>query len=460
MGEVLRRLTASIRVRATLGALVVVAVVLAAAAVALVLLQRDALRSGAADTAAARAAQISGQVTAAGPPATLVGESEDDKDYDEDDEEDPEPDDVVSQIYAGDRLVVSSQPGVMVPSHRGIVELAGADHRYAVATVDTDWQGTEYTVVVAVSLEDADESVAALVPLLAVGGPLVLLVVGGVIWLVIGRALAPVERMRREVAAVSDSSLDRRVDQPASRDEIHRLAVTMNAMLDRLESSRDRQRRFVSDASHELRSPITTLRQTGEVARTYPDAIDRAELADTVVAESLRLQRLVDQLLLLTRADEGRAGPTRGDVDLDDLLLADAARLARERPDLAVDTGAVAATRIWGDRPALEHVVRNLTDNAARHARTRVTYSASESDGRVRVAVCDDGAGVPDQDRDRIFERFVRLDEARARDDGGSGLGLAIVREIVDSHGGNVRVEDADGGGARFVIELAAHGPD
>lgn len=451
MASALHRVTASIRVRATLGALAVVAVVLVVAAIALVLLQRDALRDGAADTAAARAAQIAGQVTAAGPPATLRGEADDD----EDDETDAEPEDVVSQVHAGDRIVVSSQPGVRLPARRGIVDLPGADHRYTIAVIDTEWQDTDYTVVTAVSLEDADDSVATLIPLLATGGPVVLLLVGGVIWLVIGRSLAPVERMRREVASVSGNSLDRRVDPPGSRDEIHWLAVTMNKMLDRLETSRDRQRRFVSDASHELRSPITTLRQTGEVAQAYPDAIDRDELADTVVSESLRLQRLVDQLLLLTRADEGRATATGDDVDLDDLLLADAARLTRERPDLTVDSSRVEATRIQGDRTALDHVFRNLTDNAARHARTRVSFGATESGGFARVTVSDDGAGVPAPDRERIFERFVRLDEARARDDGGSGLGLAIVREIIVAHGGTVRVED---GGASFVIELPSGG--
>jgi signal transduction histidine kinase len=198
----------------------------------------------------------------------------------------------------------------------------------------------------------------------------------------------------------------------------------MNQMLGRLERSRERQQQFVADASHELRSPLAGIRQTAEVARAHPGALPEGELAEAVLEESGRLQRLVEQLLLLTRADEGVVARTQQDVDLDDLALAEARRVVR--PGLAVDTTRVAAGRVRGDRTALAQVVRNLLDNAARHAERRVAVTVREDGGVVELVVEDDGAGIPEDQRRRVFERFVRLDEARARDTGGSGLGLAI----------------------------------
>ena len=183
------------------------------------------------------------------------------------------------------------------------------------------------------SLEDVEDSTAALVLPLVIGLPLVLLLVGGTTWMVATRALAPVERIRREVEQITGDRLDRRVPEPPSRDEIHRLARTMNQMLGRLQDSRDRQQQFVSDASHELRSPLASIRQTAEVARTHPGALPEGELADAVLEESARMQRLVEQLLLLTRADEGAITQAHHDVDLDDLALAVARRV--RRPGLA-----------------------------------------------------------------------------------------------------------------------------
>jgi signal transduction histidine kinase len=459
---VLARLSASVRVRATAGAVVVVGVVLTVAAVSLVLAQRESLRDGAEAAAEARATQVAEQVAASGPPEALLADADDAEEDDGD--TDAEPEDVVLEIRDDDRVVVASQPEVPLPDEDdGVVTLPGGDHDYVLADAESEWAGREYTVVVAVSLEDADESTSALVPLLIVGTPLVLLLVGAITWLVIGRALAPVERMRREVASITDDRLDRRVDVPPSGDEVHRLGGTMNAMLARLQAARDRQRRFVSDASHELRSPIATLRQSGEVAQRHPDAFERGELADTVVAESLRLQRLVDQLLVLTRVDEGRTVGDAREVDLDDLVLAEAARTRRERTGLEVDTSRVGPARVLGDPLALAQIVRNLVDNAARHAHSTVGMGLVEEAGRVRLEVADDGAGIPPGDRDRVFERFVRLDEARARDGGGSGLGLAIVRELVAAHHGTVAVVDTPSGGALFVVGLPvapATGPE
>ena len=240
--------------------------------------------------------------------------------------------------------------------------------------------------------------------------------------------------------------------EPPSRDEIHRLAVTMNQMLGRLESARDRQRQFVADASHELRSPLASIRQTAEVAKAHPGALPEGELVDAVLEEGERMQRLVEQLLLLTRADEGGVARNPRDVDLDDLALTEAVRL--RRAGLAVDVSGVRGGRVRGEEAALAQVVRNLVDNAAVTPTRWCGSPCSESGDQVELVVDDDGPGVPEDQLTRIFERFVRLDEARARDDGGSGLGLAIVAEIARAHGGSVEVSSSVQGGARFVVRL------
>jgi signal transduction histidine kinase len=297
------------------------------------------------------------------------------------------------------------------------------------------------------------EATATLAGLLAVGLPLLLVVVAGTTWVVVGRALAPVEAIRAEVDAISATALHRRVPDPPANDEIGRLARTMNRMLERLEGAQTRQRRLVSDASHELRSPVAAIRQHAEVALAHPDRTTTTELAGTVLAEDLRLQRLAEDLLLLTRADEHTLGLRRHPVDLDDLVFDEAGRL-RGVSGLRVDTSAVSAGRVDGDATGLRRVLRNLADNAARHAAAQVAFSVSERDGVVRLLVDDDGPGIPEVDRERVFERFVRLDDARARDDGGSGLGLAIVAELVAAHDGTVTITPSPAGGTRVEVTL------
>jgi signal transduction histidine kinase len=285
--------------------------------------------------------------------------------------------------------------------------------------------------------------------------PVLLLVVGGTTWQVAGRALAPVEAMRREVDEISSARLHRRVPLPAGDDEIARLAATMNRMLDRLEQSQVRQRRFVSDASHELRSPVSSIRQHAEVALAHPERTNVDDLAATVLAEELRVERLVDDLLLLARLDEHALPLHHRPVDLDDLVLEEARRLRRTTP-VGVDTTGLSAARVVGDAAALRRVLRNVAENAARHCRTRVAFALRQDGRRVVLEVDDDGPGIPLADRQRVFERFVRLDDARARDGGGSGLGLAIVAEVVAAHGGGVAIEKSPLGGARVRITLSA----
>jgi signal transduction histidine kinase len=428
-----------------------VAVALLVGAAALVAMVRGSLRDGVEAAAEQRASALADQIESSGLP--------DPRSADDDVEESDDPDELVWQVIAADGSVVrSSQPlGETLPSaDADEVRLPGADHPYVVTTEDAAGGGEQYDVAVAASLEEVDDSTSALVTPLLVGLPLVLLLVGGTTWLVASRALAPVERIRREVELITGDRLDRRVPEPPSRDEVHRLSRTMNQMLGRLQTSRDRQQQFVADASHELRSPLASIRQTAEVARAHPGALPEGELAEAVLEESARMQRLVDQLLLLTRADEGVVARADQDVDLDDLALTEARRVVRSGLD--VDTSGVGAGRVRGDLTALAQVVRNLFDNAARHADATVAVSVRETGELAELVVEDDGSGIPDSERVRVFERFVRLDEARARDAGGSGLGLAIVKEIVEVTGGDVTVSSSRLGGARFVVRLPAVG--
>jgi len=447
-----RSARASMRLRTTAAAVLVVAIALLAGAFTLVALVRDSLRDGLEASAEQRASALVQQIETSGLPESPPDDDDADEDVDE-------PEDLVWQVKASDGTVLrSSQPlAEALPSEDADgARLPGADHLYVVAVDDARAGDQEYAVTVAVSMEEVDDSTAALVAPLLFGLPLLLLLVGGTTWVVATRALAPVERIRREVEQITGDRLDRRVPEPRSRDEIHRLAQTMNQMLGRLEGSRERQQQFVADASHELRSPIASIRQTAEVARAHPGALPEGELAEAVLGEAARLQRLVEQLLVLTRADEGVVTRAHHDVDLDDLALAEARRVRRS--GLVVNTSGVGAGRVRGDQTSLAQVVRNLVDNASRHADEAMAVTVREAGGHVELVVEDDGPGIPEEQWQRVFERFVRLDEARARDAGGSGLGLAIVKEIVAVHGGTVEASSSELGGARFVVRLPAPG--
>jgi signal transduction histidine kinase len=356
-----------------------------------------------------------------------------------------------SANMAGQPVVVEVEPG----QPRRIQGLPFEEDPFiAVATSAETPRGT-LTVIVGRSLEIVTDSSAEVASLLAGGIPLLLVVVGAMTWRGVGRALAPVELMRAEVEAISSSELHRRVPDPQGQDEIARLAATMNRMLSRLEEGQARQRRFVSDASHELRSPVTTIRQHAEVALSHPESSTLEEVAETVLEEVLRLQHLVEDLLLLTKMDEGSLSLRFESVDLDDLLFEEAERL-RATTELKVDTNGVGAGRVSGDRAQLEKLVRNLADNAARHAHRRIVFSLGEGDARVVLTIDNDGDGIPRFERKRVFERFVRLEEARDRDSGGSGLGLAIVAHIAAAHGAEARVVDSALGGACFEVRFTS----
>jgi signal transduction histidine kinase len=313
--------------------------------------------------------------------------------------------------------------------------------------------GRSYKIVVTRSLEVVRESSQVVIGMLVIGIPLLLGVVGIVTWRVVGRSLAPVEAIRSEVETISTDELHRRVPTPPSKDEIARLAVTMNQMLGRLEEGQARQRRFVSDASHELRSPVASIRQHSEVVLAHPDNASVQELARVVLAEDLRMQRLVEDLLLLARMDERQAIGRRDVLDLDDVVFEEVYRV-RQVTDKTIDTSRVSAGRVQGDRKQLSRLTGNILDNAARHAQSAIAVALAEENGEVIFRVDDDGGGVPAEEKERIFERFVRLEEARDRDSGGAGLGLAIVAEVASVHGGTARILESHLGGALFEIRL------
>lgn len=311
----------------------------------------------------------------------------------------------------------------------------------------------ELTLVAGKNLDDVNESVSILVVSLVVSIPVVTTLLAFLVWWLTGRILRPVESIRREVATIQAHELHRRVSVPTSEDEIARLAGTMNKMLDRLQEAADRQRRFVADASHELRSPLTRLRSTLEVSRAHPDTLDLSELAEELLADTIDLQKLVDDLLFLARSEERAVETARTPVDLDDLVLAEARRM-RGRGTARVDVTGVSAARTLGNADELARVVSNLSSNAERHARDRVSFELYERNGVSELVVSDDGPGIAPEHREVVFQRFTRLDEARSRDAGGAGLGLAIVHEIVTRHQGSVEICDRGGSGARFVVRL------
>jgi signal transduction histidine kinase len=323
-------------------------------------------------------------------------------------------------------------------------------------------------VVVARSMADVGRGLGLLRSHLLVLFPLLLLASAVVAWHVIGASLRPVEQLRRGAEEITGSGpvAASRLPLPSARDEIHRLAVTLNGMLDRLESGRARQREFVADAAHELRSPLANMRTQLEVARRLGPAADWPAVGDDLLTDTDRLARLVDDLLLLARSDAAPPASRLEPVELNALL--------HEVADRPHEPGVVRVTVagngcVWtpGVPDELRRVVGNLVDNAVRHARTGVEIATIREGDRALLTVTDDGPGIPAADRARVFERFTRLDDSRALDTGGAGLGLAIVRELVRRHGGTVALTDASddidadgcGPGLRVEVRLPAIEP-
>ena len=439
----------SLRTRITAAATLIVAVVMVLASLSFSAVLGAEIRGATTRTAETRAGEIAVRVDEFGVDAV------DDLD-----------DDIVQVVDGAGAVVAASDDAregalpadrdgetVVYDGERVLVVVADVDDGGRESDDDDDEPSADARVVLAVSVEDDDATLATAGWLLAASTLLVVLVVAAVTWWVVGRALRPVERIRREVDEITGDRLDRRVVEPSSGDEIAALAGTMNRMLDRLDASATAQRRFVSDASHELRSPLATMRQHAELARAHPEATTLDDLAEVVTEEGLRMQDLVEGLLVLARLDE-QAPSQRGVVDLDDLALAEVSRL--RAAGLSVDGSAITAVQVTGDERLLGRIARNLADNAARHASSRIAVGVTRDGADAVLTVDDDGSGIPASERERVFERFVRLDEGRARDAGGSGLGLAIVAGVVRASRGTVTVAESPLGGARFTVRLPA----
>lgn len=437
---------ATVRARITALAALLVLVVLLLSGLGLVAQQRRVLTENLEEQLEARADEL--QALGEDVPELITGLGEDD---------------AVAQVIDGGQVVAASATaaglGPLVPIGDGaeddelrtVGELPHEDGRFRVLIR----RDGDRAVVVAGALDDIDESIATLAGVLVVMVPLLVVALAAVLWWLVGRTLAPVEAIRSEVAAIGGSALDRRVPVPPGDDEIARLARTMNDMLDRVDGAARRQQQFLADASHELRSPLTRVRAELEVDLAHPEGADLLATHQSVLEETVGLQRLAEDLLTLARAGAEASPPLRRQVvDLDDLVLR-VARRVRAGERVAVDTTGVGAAQVQGDPDQLGRLLANLADNAVRHARTTVRFAVAADDAGATVSVSDDGPGVPSDERERIFERFARVDPARGARDGGVGLGLAIARDIAVRHGGSlVLAPPSDDGGATFVLRL------
>lgn len=375
------------------------------------------------------------------------------------------------QVVVGGRVVAASTnvqgeaalpvpappPGSELVRHGGELPIGDGDVRLVSLGMTTP-QGPG-VVHVAVAIGDIADTVGTAVNVGLAGLPVLILLMSGVMWVVVGRTLAPIEAIRREADAIEGDRLERRVPDAGSRDEVGRLGRTVNRMLDRIQASSERQRRFVGDAAHELRSPIASLRTQLETARSARRAVDWDEVSAGLLDETLRMQRLTEQLLLLARLDDASFAADRVAVDLDDVIEQAAADQRRVRPGTAIDIGGVLPVQVMGQPTLLGQLVRNLLDNATRHAAARVEVRLTRMDGVAVLEIDDDGPGVPVERREDLFGRFRRLDDARGRDEGGAGLGLALVADIVRVHGGNVEIAEAALGGARLTVRLFQEAP-
>lgn len=448
----------SVRARTTALAALVVGVTLTAGAFGLLVTLEHSLISTRDALSRARAVDLADQAEHGSLPRRLTNIGED----------------FVGQVVAADGTVLSASSGLIgagpISSLQGATSMPSLrtlhgvpddleQENYRVWVLKTDTSSGPVTVFVGASLESVNEAVSSLRKALVLGVPvmLALFVLGTRV--LIGRALKPVEDIRAEVAAISDTVADRRVATSGATDEIGRLAITMNDMLDRLEAARERQHEFVADASHELQSPLAAFRVQLEVALAHPDDVEWPTLTRALLDDSDRMERLVRDLLFLAQDDSRLYEPRSEPLDLDEVVLDEVARL-RPRVSTTFDTSQVSAAPVQGSRDDLARLVRNLVENAAAHARSRVTVRLSATTSYARLLVCDDGPGIAAGQQERIFDRFVRVDDARPRGPdgraGGTGLGLSIARVIAERHRGSIRVDTTTGVdvGACLVVEL------
>ncbi|RFS87149.1 HAMP domain-containing protein [Actinomadura spongiicola] len=325
------------------------------------------------------------------------------------------------------------------------------------------WPIRECSVIEAIRVTTAPESVVVysaerlpsylvnglLEMILALAVLLLTCLVAWITWRVVGRTLGPVEAIRVQLAVISATDLSRRVPEPLREDEIGQLARTANATLDRLERAVARQRQFASDASHELRTPITALRANLEDASMHPEDNDLHAVVESALRDTDRLEAIITDLLLLARIGTGGMLALEP-IDLSELASTEIRRRSFNRK---INTQLYRHVMVRGVRVQLARLLGNLLDNAERYADSTITLEVTRKNGHAVLTVTDDGVGIAPADRERVFERFTRLDTARSRHAGGTGLGLAIAREVAQAHGGTLRVEDHPHG-ARFALRL------
>ncbi len=442
----------SVRFRITLVATLIVAVVLLMASLGLLAAQRRSLTSSLEESLEQ---EVGALIVAAG------------RDQLSDPLDPAGDDDSVAQVVVGatgdviastpnidgrPRLVPASPPPFSSTTTVGSV-LDDGD-RFLVVTRAVPATNAPLIVSVGAPLDDVAASTASLARSLLLGVPFVVGLLAALVWVIVGRTLRPVEDIRAEVSEIGGADLHRRVPVPSGDDEVARLARTMNDMLERVERSAERQQRFVADASHELRSPLTRIRSELEVDLAHPGGADPTATHRSVLEEVDGLQRLVDDLLLLARTDGDPSGVVASAtvIDFDDLVLDEAHRVAAG--GVTVDAAGVGPARVRGDARALGRAVRNVVENAARHATAQVVVSLRGTGGQAVLRIADDGPGIPAARVDEVFERFTRLDDARSGSDGGTGLGLAIARDVVERHGGTIAVDLDHRPGACLVIAL------
>jgi signal transduction histidine kinase len=406
----------SVRLRVTLVTTAIVAVALGAVSAVLVGVLRTSLEDSAADEAVRRA-EAAADLLADGAPSgpTIVHK-------------------VVLPVKPD---ATATEPDVLVFGESSVrTRITTPDgwappNAYTVAAQPVHTPKGVVVVQARASLQPVTTALDTIQSVLLPGVPALLLLVAVLTWLAVGRALAPVSAIRRELADITANDLHRRVPLPRARDEIARLAETTNRTLDRLERAVGRHRRFVADAAHELRSPLAVLRTRLEIARPQPLTVEALTDID-------RIQRLTTDLLLLARLDAGEPR-VHEEVDLGQIAAEEAAH-TRPRTDVRVELCIDSGLVVRGSGEQLERLVANLVDNAVRHAGTRVVVRLQRQDGNAVLEVEDDGPGIPAEHQEAVFDRFTRLDEARDRDTGGSGLGLAIARDIAAHHGGTLAV--------------------
>ncbi len=423
-----------IRSRITIIAAIVVLAVLSIAGVALATTQRAVLTDAADEVLSRQSIRILESWTNGLTDATIPGQG--------DDESFAVLTDATGTVLAATSTTAGSLELAPPPDDRVVYTTltdasSGTVFRVRAESIDS------LVVYVATPLDDVNDSVAALSRGLWVFVPITTALLALAVWILVGRVLRPVEAIRRQVSDIRATTLDRRVPEPQTHDEIARLAKTMNEMLDRIEKASMQQQQFVDDASHELRTPLTRIRSELELGES--------PLRTTLLADVAELEHLIEDLLTMARHE---ATVSETPVDLDDVVIEVIESLRRAHPTLEIDSGHVSAARTRGSRSQLGRVVSNLLDNARLHGAGAVTVDLAERDGRAILRISDRGQGVLVGEADRMFDRFVRLDDARARNGSGAGLGLSISRAIVVAHGGTVMIDTDYTDGARFVVDL------